>query len=325
MSIRLAIILIFALIVAAGAVLVTRSQIRPAVEPQEPKEYLYRLDPFGITSVSVKQGNRAQTFELGPDETWIFADESAAVSPERWGGVVGILSEPSARRRVMDVIDDPASYGLDTPSTSITTGLSDGQKLTIHLGDATPTGDDVYAQLEGFDILYMVPSEWTSVFSRFITDPPYLWLYLNPVDEQHHQFIDSSQIQVLSVIHEGVSKKYLRQDDGTWVFDDAAKTPVDPAKWNEATAQLGGVIANRRPQRLFGPLKYGLGSQTTTTVELSFDRAEKFMIHIRLGAITDDGNYQYAENFGDERERLMVIDKSYGEQLSRLVTNPPLP
>ena len=225
----------------------------------------------------------------------------------------------------MDVIDDPALYGLDSPSTSITTGLSDGQELTIHLGNPTPTGDDVYAQLEGYDILYMVPSVWTSVFSRFINDPPYLWLYLNPVDGKTYQFVNPSQIQVLSVIHEGVSKKYLRQNDGTWVFDDDAKTPVDPVKWDKATALLGGVIAQRRLQKLFGPLKYGFGSQTTTSVELSFDKAEKFMIQITLGAITDDGNNQYAENFRDERERLMVIDKSYGEQLSSLVTNPPLP
>ena len=325
MSIRLAIILVFALVVAAGAVLVIQSQIKPPVEPADPKEYLYRLDPFAITNVSVKQGNTAQSFTMGADETWVFADGNAAVSPERWGGIVTILAEPSARRRVMDVIDDPALYGLDSPSTSITTGLSDGQELTIHLGNPTPTRDDVYAQLEGHEILYMVPSLWTSVFSRFINDPPYLWLYINPIDNKSHEFIDPSHILVLSVTHDGVSKKYLRQADGTWAFDDEAKTPVDPAKWDKATAQLGGVIARRRVQRVFGPLKYGLGSQTTTSVELSFDNAEKFMIHIGLGAITDDGNHQYAENVGDERERLMVIDKSYGEELSSLVTNPPLP
>ena len=321
MSIRIAIILVFLLAVAAGAAIIIRSQTEEPPETQS-KFFLYRLDPFEVSSVQVTYRGEIQRFKIGEENTWIFDDGTLAVAPDRWGGVVGLLAEPEARRLVMETIDDPTLYGLDDPPTNIQVGLTDGQTLTFHLGELTATGDSLYAQLEGSSKLYTMAAQWESVFSRFVNDPPYLWLCQNDSEPgEVPSPIHPTQFMDITVTHEGVARRYTKLEDA-WVLDDGPNTPVGQDSLQQATGELGCIKIYRLIPREFGPLKYGLGSKTKTHIELGLGGKRK--IGISLGDIIDDGAHQYAELDDDDSERLFLIDTSFGEKFISLVTNPPV-
>ena len=84
-----------------------------------------------------------------------------------------ILSGPRVNRVLDATVDNPESYGLEPPQTTVEVTERGGQKFEFHLGHLTPDQKNQYAQLVGSPTLFTVTALWGDVINGLVSDPPY--------------------------------------------------------------------------------------------------------------------------------------------------------
>lgn len=113
----------------------------------------------------------------------------------------------------------------------------------------------------------------------------------------------------------------LQPDQRVWYFDDPEGIPVSHDRFGGMTFLLGGPKIQRvlqddvEDEALFGLENPDL------VVDLTLRDGSS--IAMELGDITPDGNGQYARMIGFPQ--MVLVDSSWGEVISRLVSEPPFP
>ena len=132
--------------------------------------------------------------------------------------------------------------------------------------------------------------------------------------------IDERAITLVEITNLGDSQRFVRDDArGQWVFDDEQRAPVLQDRW-------GGIpllLAGPRVQRVLAVDdadlgRYGL-DEPTTTIHVGLNSGET--VTILLGIPTPDGVNHYAKRKG--ATQIALVDRSWGDVLVRLVTDPP--
>ena len=171
MNVRLTLLLVVVLGLVAGAVFITRSL--STKEPVEREPQLFRVNERDIIAISVVHNEVPMEYARQNDE-WVIKDgKDTPVFIDKWSGKTLLLSGPRCRRAVVEEIDDPAKYGLESPPTRITLTITGGTLLEFHLGDSTPNEENWYARLVGSNRLCTLPAVYGEVVSGLVTDPPY--------------------------------------------------------------------------------------------------------------------------------------------------------
>jgi len=88
----------------------------------------------------------------------ITAPKPLAVDQAAMNGVVSSAAALTADRVIDENVTDLASYGLAPPADEVTVSLKDGKTVKLLIGDATPTGSDVYAKVDGDPRLFTMIS-----------------------------------------------------------------------------------------------------------------------------------------------------------------------
>ena len=132
--------------------------------------------------------------------------------------------------------------------------------------------------------------------------------------------IDERAIDRVEVSHLGETQRF-EWDETTarWVFDDEQRTPVSQDRWGGIPLLLSGPRVNRVlavEQANLG--RYGLDDPATV---IRIDLADEQTITVFLGIATPDGQNDYAVREGSPQ--IALVDRSWGEVLTRLVTEPP--
>ena len=145
-------------------------------------------------------------------------------------------------------------------------------------------------------------------------DPP-------PVETETFIYdIDERAITLVEITNLGSSQRFVRDDvRGQWVFDDEQRTTVQQDRW-------GGIpllLAGPRVQRVLAVDdadlgRYGL-DEPATTIHVGLNSGET--VTILMGILTPDGVNHYAKREG--ATQIALIDRSWGDVLVRLVTDPP--
>jgi len=169
MNFRVSFILLVLVAVVGGYVLIFELQRQPERPPAAP--WFYDISTEDITNISVTFEGQRQAFAI-TDQGWVFEDTGEPVDVDRWGGITLLLSGPRTTRVVEEQFDNPAQYGLDPPQSYITVRLKGGRQIDILLGDKTPDGIKHYAQVVGYDPLFLIHSSWGDVLNRLVTEPP---------------------------------------------------------------------------------------------------------------------------------------------------------
>lgn len=73
---------------------------------------------------------------------------------------------------------DPAQYGLDRPSRTVTCRVSSGSSFTLTVGKERFDGGGYYAQKSGDPHVYVISSVPVDDFDNRLKQPPYLGNYL---------------------------------------------------------------------------------------------------------------------------------------------------
>jgi hypothetical protein len=82
----------------------------------------------------------------------LLADQSAVSS------LLGTFSSLNSQRLVEEKAANLASYGLDTPKLEFDLSEKDNKTQKLLLGDDTPTGNGIYAKLDGDSRIFIIPS-----------------------------------------------------------------------------------------------------------------------------------------------------------------------
>ncbi|MBM3959981.1 MAG: DUF4340 domain-containing protein [SAR202 cluster bacterium] len=115
-------------------------------------------------------------------------------------------------------------------------------------------------------------------------------------------------------------------DDGrnvasVWYFEDPAGIPVNFDRWGGITFLLGGPKTQRiLAKTIDDPAQYGLNRPTAEITMTLRDGSVRTLI---LGAPTPDRGAHYAQLAGFPE--LVLVDSTWGDVLTRLVAEPPLP
>ena len=172
MNFRISFVLVVLVATLAGYVFFFELQQESERNPREP--WFYNVHQDNINRIAVTYRGEEQAFARGEAFQWFFEATDEPVDLQRWSGIPLLVTGPRSRRLLEERVDDPALYGLETPTTTIAVALEDGREITVLLGDNTPDGIGHYAQLQGDNPLFIVDSSWGDVLSRLVTEPPHI-------------------------------------------------------------------------------------------------------------------------------------------------------
>lgn len=140
-------------------------------------------------------------------------------------------------------------------------------------------------------------------------DPP--WFYQTSMDD-----IDSIQVRF-----EGKDVKFVRTGRDGWLFTDPEDITPDPVRWGGMTLLLSGPSTRRLLRdEIDDPASYGLiNPRVVIDVEMVGGRH----VQVKLGNPTADGGAHYGQVTGFPQ--LFLVDATWGNVLTRLASDPPLP
>ncbi len=149
----------------------------------------------------------------------------------------------------------------------------------------------------------------TQVLSTREPDNKQPWMYkITPQD-----------IVSISISHADKETAYESTGDQRWFIKDGNDTPVAIDKWGGKVILLSGPRSSRTlASKIDDPAKYGLDFPQTT-VEL-VDRSG-YPLRFHLGDPTPDSDFWYARLV--DSEKLYTVPSVWGEEISKLATNPP--
>ncbi|MCH8061453.1 MAG: hypothetical protein IH861_03010 [Chloroflexi bacterium] len=136
--------------------------------------------------------------------------------------------------------------------------------------------------------------------------------------------VSEEDIETITVTHKGDSVTFNKVGDYTWAFQNPEGIPPDYVRWGGIPLLLSGP-GTRRDLTVVQPIiedpaQYGLDDpDTIVDVGLTAGR----QIQFRLGDQTTDGRHVYGQVLGFPD--LFIIAGIWGEVISRLAFEPPLP
>ena len=313
MNVRVTIVLI-AVAIVVGAVAYI-NPFKETLEVEEDSPWFFQLAEEDIETIEIIfQGDSIKFKKVDVKRyLWEF-EEPAGIPPNsyRWGGITLLLSGPRTRRDLTpqkQIIEDPAEYGLDNPTTIVTVGLTQNRTIEFRLGDTTTDGLHHYGQISGFPQLFIIADSWGDVIARLVTEPP--------IPEWFEERDPASIVEVnLSMrdaqLEEIPFLKFEKEDEGWFVKDsrkDEADEPllVDAEQWAEiiplfvrpsgiSTAVLSVDDRDYTP--------WGIVDDSPA-IELRFrgfsERGTEFIdgVTFKIGSKTDDGQRYYAQQISD--------------------------
>jgi len=316
-------------------------------EVAEEAPWFYQVEMDDIVDIQITHRDESVGFFRTDQNWWSFKDP-VDVPPSlfRWGGIVLLLSGPQTRRDLSATaakIEDPAEYGLDNPQTVVDIGLRGGRFLQFRLGEKTTDGEQYYAQVEGFDELFLIVSTWGDVISRIARDPPIPKWYPKR---------DLSELMAFNVVYDNPASAdtpavlFRPAEDGSgWTVrnlqdKDGEPTPVDAERW----AQIAPLLSGPPGVTVEGPLVEGGDfspwgiDEESRAFEFRFrgltEGGTEFMdgYLLRIGDKSPDGRWYYAkpedpvrpENNQEYRLPVLLLDAKWTEDLLDLAINAPI-
>lgn len=136
--------------------------------------------------------------------------------------------------------------------------------------------------------------------------------------------VSEDDIETIKITRGSDTVSFHKSAPYTWAFDDPEGIPPSPFRWGGVTLLLSGP-GTKRDLTPFQPIiedpaEYGLDNPVTIVdVGLTANRSIQF----RLGNRTTDGKHYYSQVSGFPD--LFLIVTSWGDVISRLADEPPLP
>jgi hypothetical protein len=145
---------------------------RPGVTPSPTPVPVLDIAVPDILSLEVTDGERTLRIAHEGDAWRIVQPVDAPVDAAALAWPLGEIAQLEARLIVADEVTDLATYGLDTPSLTVTIA-STGGTAQLRAGRQTPGGSAYYVLVEGDPRLYTVDPYTIDNLRRWLDEPPY--------------------------------------------------------------------------------------------------------------------------------------------------------
>jgi hypothetical protein len=132
---------------------------------------ILKLDKSSIAAIQlIKTGSPNIRLDKAGAEWEIDAPKQLRADQAAVSSLVGVLSSLNSERLVEDKASNLAQYGLDPPALLVEVWEKDNKLHTLRIGDNTPTGNAVYAMLEGDPRVFTVASYTKTSLDKSLND-----------------------------------------------------------------------------------------------------------------------------------------------------------
>ena len=140
----------------------------PAAETETTREKVFTLTPGSIESVEITNASAETTKVVRQDAVWaITSPEAAEADTVEVSTVVSSLESLEQTRVVTETPEALAPFGLDPVRISVTfTVAGESTPRRLKLGNKTPTGGDMYAQVEGSPAVFLIGGYLEDTFNK---------------------------------------------------------------------------------------------------------------------------------------------------------------
>ena len=281
--------------------------------------WFYNVSDRDISRIDMDHLGKRMSYVRKENYVWYFVNpENIPVDKQRFGGMTLLLSGPQGKRELLsETIENPEQYGLVNPTTMIDITLEGDRLIQFNLGDKTPNGTSHYAQMRGFDDLYLIDASWGDVISRLVKDPPYPLWYLK---------MDPNKVVGVKIRHNGVDIAFKQEEQG-WVFDDDENSPIDQERWASVLPRLGEADSITFVEVMVEDASsYGITENSTQIViifKTSSPAGTEYNDDLiyNLGNKAPDGSGYYAQ--ATDFEPVFILDTLWIETFINLATSPP--
>jgi hypothetical protein len=166
----LLLVAVFAVVVAGYAIL---SRFAPkeekAGEESDVSIQVAAMDSSSVAQLTWTYSGETITLEHVKDGWSYPEDAHFPLDQTKAGEMVKAVSSVNATR-VIDDAADLSEYGLDQPSCTVTSKLSDGGSIKLNVGNKNDVTGEYYLQVDGDQKVYLVDESIKSAFSYTLMD-----------------------------------------------------------------------------------------------------------------------------------------------------------
>ena len=141
-----------------------------AASPDRPRLFAMRDADIARIELQKKGGERIAFERNGAGEWKIVAPVQVDADQSACSVVGSTLSLLSALRIVEEKADDLTPYGLKEPAYTAALTQKDHPTRTLEIGDDTPTGNGMFARVEGDPRIYSIPSYVKANIDKTVED-----------------------------------------------------------------------------------------------------------------------------------------------------------
>jgi len=140
----------------------------PAADSASTREKVFTLTPGSIEAVNLTNAAGETTTVVRQDATWnITAPEAAEADTVEISTVVSSIESLEQTRVVTETPESLAPFGLDPARISVAfTVAGESTPRRLKLGTKTPTGGDLYAQIEGSPKVFLIGGYLEDTFNK---------------------------------------------------------------------------------------------------------------------------------------------------------------
>jgi Domain of unknown function (DUF4340) len=194
-----------------GFVLYSRHKSHEPAKKSKPPDKVLPLENSQITAFTLERPGAPALTCQRESEGWAIIKPRAV--PADPAGVSVLLSSLTGAA-VEEVIDphpaDLKPYGLATPAESVeVTANAQPQHFALRLGDETPTGGGVYAQVEGKPQVIKLAASLRDALKKSVFD----------LRDKRAVTLATDQIQRIDVSGNGIAYTLLKNPEGVWDLD----------------------------------------------------------------------------------------------------------
>lgn len=292
---------LFVILVALGAYLYfVESKRTPGSGDDDKKAKVFAVEADKIEEVTIRSASGERTTLRKTGSEWqIVAPISATPDGAEISGVTSNLSTAEIQRVVDENPSDLKEYGLAEPRISVTFKAA-GTERTLHIGEKTPPGSDLYARLDDQKKVFLIASYLESSFNKTTFD-----------------FRDKAALKVerdkVDGLEIATGDRQLRfgKKDADWRLT----SPMDARADFTAVESLLGRLSSAQMKSIAAPdapdlKQYGLDNPAAT-VRIGTGSSQATLL---IGKAAEDGNV-YAKD--QSRPAVFTLESSLLDELKK--------
>lgn len=292
------------ILIALGAYLYfVESKRTPGTDSDEKREKVFAVESDKIDEVSIKSASGERTTLKKTGDTWqIVAPIAATPDSAEVSGVTSNLSTLEVQRVIDENASDLKEYGLAEPRIEVAFKAG-GTQHTLHIGQKTPPGSDLYAKLADQKKVFLISSYLESSFNKTTFD----------LRDKAALKLDRDKVDAVEIVTADRQLRFAKAE-GEWRMTSPVSGRTDHTAVESLIGRLGSAQMKSIAAADAADLKqYGLDNPAAT-VRIGSGSSQATLL---IGKAAEEGNV-YAKD--QSRPAVFTLESSLADDLKKDAT-----